>query len=69
MNEKGISKIPKESILNLVLFSDKSLNMLLSLLFLGINLIPTIISYLNGFLNLTDSECSSKTPLYTILGS
>lgn len=35
----------------------------------GMSLTPTWISYLNGFLNLIESECSSNIPLYIILGS
>jgi len=68
IKENGISKTPKESILNLFLAVFKSLKMLWSYLFFGKSFIPIVISYLNGFLNFTESECYSITPLWTIVG-
>ena len=63
MNENGISKTPNDSIENFVFVMFKSLKMFASLADLGINLMPIMISYLNGLRNFTESECYSKIPL------
>jgi hypothetical protein len=63
MNEKGISRTPNDSIVNLVLLRLRSLKMFVSFCDLGTNLMPIMISYLKGLRNLTESECSSKIPL------
>jgi hypothetical protein len=63
INEKGIYNILNDSISNFDLEVFNNLNTFSSAVVPYNIFTPTVISYLKGFLNLTESECSYSNPL------